>query len=144
VLFCKTPALTYPGFLRFLLASLQLDALCYCLSIQDVMETLEQFPSELEVAYVQTWRRILDQHPRHVSLAKRMLVWVLSAQQPMTIETLQRAIATSPEGHHFEYRRMVPEATLLGLCRGLVVFEEESRLVRLVRESFLGCFVSIS
>ncbi|KAH6887854.1 hypothetical protein BKA70DRAFT_1203319, partial [Coprinopsis sp. MPI-PUGE-AT-0042] len=116
----------------FLHASLQLDALCHCLSIHDVQETLEQFPSEIEDAYAQTWSRILDQHPRHVSFAKTVLLWVTHAQRSMTIEELQRAVATSPDNHKFEPARMVPETMLLSICRGLVVFEEETRLVRLV------------
>ncbi|KAH6905323.1 ankyrin repeat-containing domain protein [Coprinopsis sp. MPI-PUGE-AT-0042] len=116
----------------FLHASLQLDALGFCLSAQDVRETLEQFPSEIEDVYIQTWNRILGQHPRHISQARALLLWVLSAQRSMTIEELQRALATSPDTHTFEPGRMVPEAALFGLCRGLVTLEEESRLVRLV------------
>ncbi|KAH6909815.1 hypothetical protein BKA70DRAFT_176896 [Coprinopsis sp. MPI-PUGE-AT-0042] len=50
----------------------------------------------------------------------------------MTIEELERAIATSPETHKFEPHRLVPGMTLMALCRGLVTFEEESRVVRLV------------
>ncbi|KAH6887857.1 hypothetical protein BKA70DRAFT_71692 [Coprinopsis sp. MPI-PUGE-AT-0042] len=116
----------------FLHASLQLDAICHCLSIHDVQETLEQFPSEIEDAYAQTWSRILDQHPRHVSLAKALLLWVTYAERSMTIEELRSAVATSPASHKFEPARMVPEATLLGLCRGLIVLEEQTTLVRLV------------
>ncbi|KAH6887858.1 hypothetical protein BKA70DRAFT_1332666 [Coprinopsis sp. MPI-PUGE-AT-0042] len=116
----------------FLHASLQLDALCHCLSIHDVQETIEQFPSEIEDAYGQTWRRILNQHQRHVSLAKSVMLWVVNAARSMSIEELRRAVATRPDNHKFEPARMVPEATLLGLCHGLVVLEEESRLVRLV------------
>ncbi|KAH6885662.1 hypothetical protein BKA70DRAFT_1574268 [Coprinopsis sp. MPI-PUGE-AT-0042] len=116
----------------FLHASLQLDAVCRCLSVHDVKETLQQFPSEIEAAYAQTWTRILNQHPRYVYLAQKVLLWVLNAARSMTIEELQRAVAVSPDSHKFEPARMVPEATLLGLCHGLVVFEEESRLVRLV------------
>ncbi|KAH6887863.1 hypothetical protein BKA70DRAFT_1164372, partial [Coprinopsis sp. MPI-PUGE-AT-0042] len=116
----------------FLHASLQLDAICHCLSIHDVQETLDQFPSEIEGVYAQTWSRILNQHQRHVSLAKAVLLWVIHAERSMTIEELRCVVATSPESHKFEPARMVPEATLLGLCRGLIVFEEETRLVRLV------------
>ncbi|KAH6887856.1 hypothetical protein BKA70DRAFT_71651 [Coprinopsis sp. MPI-PUGE-AT-0042] len=116
----------------FLHASLQLDALCHCLSLHDVHQTLDQFPSEIENTYAQTWSRILNQHPRHVSLAKAVLLWVVNAARSVTVEELQRAVATSPHNHKFEPARMVPETTFLGLCHGLVVLEEESRLVRLV------------
>lgn len=121
-------------FSRFLHASLQLDALCHCLSTHDVEETLEQFPVKIEEVYAETWTRILDQHSRHVSLAKTILLWVINAQRSMTIEELQRAVAISPGNHTFEPARMVPEATILGICRGLIAVEEESRVVRLVRK----------
>jgi hypothetical protein len=41
---------------------------------------------------------------------------------------------TSLDTYKFEAGRMVARSTLLSLCRGLVTIEEESRLVRLVRE----------
>lgn len=54
----------------------------------------------------------------------------------MAIDQLRHALATSPETHSFEQPRLVPEATLMTICRGLITIDEESRLVRLVRKSF--------
>ncbi|KAH6916361.1 ankyrin repeat-containing domain protein [Coprinopsis sp. MPI-PUGE-AT-0042] len=116
----------------FLHASLQLDALAECFSAQDVMETLKSFPSSIEDVYQRTWARISNGGRKHTSLAKAVLVWVLNASRSMTIEELQRAVATSPDNHKFEAGRLVPETTLLSLCGGLITVEEESRLVRLV------------
>ncbi|KAH6909892.1 hypothetical protein BKA70DRAFT_1148462, partial [Coprinopsis sp. MPI-PUGE-AT-0042] len=115
----------------FLRASLQLDALCECVTIREVRQTLDTFPSSIEGVYQQTWHRILQQRS-HVSLAKAILVWVLNASRPMKIEELARAVATSPDTHRFEPDRLAPGTTLIALCRGLVTLEEESRLVRLV------------
>ncbi|KAH6906060.1 hypothetical protein BKA70DRAFT_451709 [Coprinopsis sp. MPI-PUGE-AT-0042] len=50
----------------------------------------------------------------------------------MTMEELERAVATSPSNHKFEAGRLVPGTTLLSICGGLITVEEESRLVRLV------------
>ncbi|KAH6916395.1 hypothetical protein BKA70DRAFT_1140544, partial [Coprinopsis sp. MPI-PUGE-AT-0042] len=116
----------------FLHASLQLDALCECLSAQDVTDTLEAFPSSIEDVYRRTWARISNQIRKHASLAKAVLVWVLNASRSMTIEELERAVATSPDAHRFEPRQLVPGTTLVSLCGGLITVEEESRLVRLV------------
>ncbi|KAH6911841.1 hypothetical protein BKA70DRAFT_863385 [Coprinopsis sp. MPI-PUGE-AT-0042] len=116
----------------FLHASLQLDALCECATAREVQQTLEVFPSRIEDVYLQTWHRILGQKPSHVLLAKATLVWVLNASRSMTIEELERAVATSPETFAFEPDRLAPGTTLIALCCGLVTFEEESRLVRLV------------
>ncbi|KAH6909860.1 ankyrin repeat-containing domain protein, partial [Coprinopsis sp. MPI-PUGE-AT-0042] len=116
----------------FLHASLQLDALCECATVLDVRQTLAVFPSRIEDVYLQTWHRILEQRLSHVALAKATLVWVLNASRSMTIEELERAVATSPETFKFEPDRLAPGTTLIVFCCGLVTFEEESRLVRLV------------
>jgi ankyrin repeat domain-containing protein 50 len=119
---------------RFLHASLQLDALQDCASIYDVEKTLEEFPPRIEDVYKRTWTRILDQTPRMVLLAKNVLIWVLCATRSLTAEELCRAVATCPETYKFEQSRRVDEATLMGLCRGLVNIEEETNVVRFVRE----------
>jgi ankyrin repeat domain-containing protein 50 len=115
-------------------ASLQLEALRECVTAEQVRRTLEAFPSKIEDVYIYTWERILNQNADHVLLVKAAFVWILNAKRSMTMEELRMAIATSPETHHHEAGRMVPRSTLLSLCRGLVTVEEESRLVRLVRE----------
>lgn len=119
---------------RFLHASLQLDAICGCATVHDVRQTLEAFPSKIEAVYHQTWHRILEQKPSNVLLAKAVVVWVLNASRPMSIDELERAVATSFETYKFEPDRLAPGTTLISLCHGLVTLEEESRLVRLVRE----------
>ncbi|KAH6870867.1 ankyrin repeat-containing domain protein [Coprinopsis sp. MPI-PUGE-AT-0042] len=116
----------------FLHASLQLDALCECTTAHEVWRTLEEFPSNIQDVYLQTWDRILKQRPSHVLLAKTVLVWVLNSLGPITIQELERAVATSPKTYRFEANRLAPGKTLMALCRGLVTLEEESRLVRLV------------
>lgn len=99
-------------------------------------ETLQVFPSTIEDVYLQTWSRILNQKPAHVAIAKAVLIWVLKAYRSMTIDEVERAVATSPETHKFEPSRLVPRTTLVSLCCGVVTIDEESRLVRLVRKSW--------
>ncbi|KAH6883761.1 hypothetical protein BKA70DRAFT_1167273, partial [Coprinopsis sp. MPI-PUGE-AT-0042] len=117
---------------RFLHASLQLDTLCDCINARDVRQTLESFPSRIEDVYLKTWKRILAQKPNQASTAKTLLLWVLNAARPMTIEALERAVAIAPGTYTFEPDRVVPAKTSIALCRGLVTLEEESRIVRLV------------
>ncbi|KAH6880250.1 ankyrin repeat-containing domain protein [Coprinopsis sp. MPI-PUGE-AT-0042] len=116
----------------FLHASLQLDALCESLNLQDVRDTLKAFPSSIEGVYRQTWSRISNQCCKHASLAKAVLVWVLNALRPMTMGELERAVATCPYTHKFGPYRHVPGASLVSLCGGLITIEEESKVVRLV------------
>lgn len=116
----------------FLHASLQLDAISQCTTIQDVIDTLEQFPSEINAVYHRTWYRICQQPPPNVLIAKTVLTWVLTATRSMTVEQLRHAVAISPSAQKFERKRLVPPATLAALCCGLVTMEEGTRLVRLV------------
>ncbi|KAH6903527.1 hypothetical protein BKA70DRAFT_1081027, partial [Coprinopsis sp. MPI-PUGE-AT-0042] len=122
----------------FLHASLQLNTLQECSSVYDVKQTLDDFPAKIEDVYLQTWNRILDHPSMKVLLAKTILLWILTAPVSMTIEALQHAVATCPETHKFNRERVVDEALLIGLCHGLVVVEEESRLVRLVHYTAKG------
>ncbi|KAH6909450.1 hypothetical protein BKA70DRAFT_1148668 [Coprinopsis sp. MPI-PUGE-AT-0042] len=116
----------------FLHASLQLDALQHCFTVHDAMQTLDAFPRRIEDVYEQTWQRIIQSDLHHASLAKTAFVWVLNAKQSMSIDQLRHALATSPDTHSFEPSRLMPEATLVSACRGLLTVDKESRLVRLV------------
>ncbi|KAH6901153.1 hypothetical protein BKA70DRAFT_1569201 [Coprinopsis sp. MPI-PUGE-AT-0042] len=116
----------------FLHASLQLDALRDCVSVHDVENNLEGFPPRIEDVYSQTWSRILDQTPTNTLIAKNALVWVLCAARSLTIDELRHAVATCPETHKFDRSRLVNEALLMGLCRGLVNVEENTNIVRFV------------
>ncbi|KAH6899219.1 hypothetical protein BKA70DRAFT_1198452, partial [Coprinopsis sp. MPI-PUGE-AT-0042] len=116
----------------FLHAKLQLEALRHCINALDVEETLDVFPSDIEAIYRKTWERILAQGPKHVNLATLILLWITHAHSEMTIDALSHAVATSPDTHTFEPKRVVPEALLLSVCCGLVSVDEKTRLVHLI------------
>ncbi|KAH6902529.1 ankyrin repeat domain-containing protein 28, partial [Coprinopsis sp. MPI-PUGE-AT-0042] len=116
----------------FLHAKLQLEALRRCISALDVEETLEAFPTDIEAIYMKTWERILAQAPKHSMLAKLILLWITHADGEMEIDMLRRAVATSPETHIFDPKRMVPEALILSVCCGLVSVDKKTKLVRLI------------
>ncbi|KAH6903563.1 hypothetical protein BKA70DRAFT_1110717, partial [Coprinopsis sp. MPI-PUGE-AT-0042] len=116
----------------FLHASLQLDALRGCASVCAVEKTLEDFPRQIDEVYRQTWERIQDQAPDMFAVAKNALIWVLCATRSLTIEELCHVVATCPDTYNFDRHRLVDEATLMCLCRGLVNVEEETNIVRFV------------
>ncbi|KAH6907874.1 hypothetical protein BKA70DRAFT_1150159 [Coprinopsis sp. MPI-PUGE-AT-0042] len=116
----------------FLHASLQLDALRGCANIYAVEKPLEDFPRRIEDVYQQTWKRIEAQAPEMAVIAKNALIWVLCAMRSLKIEELRHAVATCPDTYRFDRRRLVDEATLMGLCHGLVNVEEETNIVRFV------------
>ncbi|KAH6905409.1 hypothetical protein BKA70DRAFT_1565052 [Coprinopsis sp. MPI-PUGE-AT-0042] len=116
----------------FLHASLQLATLRECPNVREVKKTLATFPTDIDDLYHKTWQRILDLAPAKSLLARNTLTWVVHATRSLTIDELLEAVATCPDTHRFEQDRLVQEATLVGLCHGLVVVEEKTRLVRLV------------
>ena len=95
---------------------------------------MEASPSGLEDAYHQTWKRIVDQDAGHARLAQVVLMWIVHSTRPMMIEELRRAVAACPDTYRLIPGNMISETPLLSLCHGLVVIEEDSKLVRLVRE----------
>jgi ankyrin repeat domain-containing protein 50 len=100
----------------------------------DAEETLQTFPTDINAIYTKTWERICAQEPKLANLAKLVLLWITHAETELTIDTLRRAVATSPETYAFDAKRMVPEALLLSVCCGMVSFDKTTRLVRLIRE----------
>ena len=87
---------------------------------------------QIKDAYLQTWGRILDGGKEYIQLVEVVFLWILNAQRSMTLQELERAVATSPRTFKFEADRVVPGTTLISMCRGLLVVEEESQIVRLV------------
>ncbi|KAH6902539.1 ankyrin repeat-containing domain protein [Coprinopsis sp. MPI-PUGE-AT-0042] len=116
----------------FLHAKLQLEALRQCVSVLDIEETLDGFPTDIEAIYAKTWEQILAQGPKQSNLAKVVLLWITHAHGEITIDVLRRAVATSPKTYSFDPKRMVPEPLLLSVCCGLVSVDEKTRLVRLI------------
>ena len=121
-----------------------MDSLCSCVNLRQVRRILEEFPSQIEGAYAQTWNRILDEDEENVMLVKMVFVWVLTATRSMTLKELERVVAICPKTFKFEADRVVPGSTFLTMCRGLLVVEEESQIVRLVRECTRRLFKLLS
>ena len=76
--------------------------------MEDATEALEQFPPNLEAAYLQTWMCIQRQMSRHAELANCALLWVIHAREGFGVETVRRMASTSPETHTFDPGQMAP------------------------------------
>ena len=120
-------------FVRFLHASLQTEALRRCISLHQVRRILNSFPARIEDVYLRTWQTIHQEGEEGAELVRSVLLWVLNASRSMTLKEIERAVATSPSTFEFEADRVVPGSTFLAMCHGLLVVEEESQIVRLVR-----------
>ncbi|KAH6911265.1 hypothetical protein BKA70DRAFT_1099898, partial [Coprinopsis sp. MPI-PUGE-AT-0042] len=120
----------------FLHAFLQMQALQECTNRKELNETLEGFPEKIADVYIQTWGRITNQADGKVALATKALVWVLYATRSLTVDELQHAVATCPDTHRVELGRLAPVETLVSVCCGLLVLEQATATIRLVRKFF--------
>lgn len=123
------------GWYRFLLTALQIDMLKRCVSIKKLRAAVESLPSGLDALYERTWDRIEAQTEDEVSLAIKVLIWLTYAYEPLKVAQLQHAVAVSDEG--FDKDDIVAEELMVSVCCGLIVVDELSEIVRLVR----GCIV---
>ena len=128
---------------RFLLASLQIDSLRHCTSIKKLRTTVESLPSRLDDLYERTWERIKAQTEDEVSLATRAIIWLTYAYQPLSVTELQHAVAVSDEGESFDEDDITSEELIVSVCCGLIVVDQQSGIVRLVRECLLCTIAKI-
>ncbi|KAH6902852.1 ankyrin repeat-containing domain protein [Coprinopsis sp. MPI-PUGE-AT-0042] len=133
----------------FLHASLMVEAASHCTSSGRVMEQLDKLPAKLDVLYHEAFKRIEMQPEEYAALARRVLLWVVFAYQPLAVDDLQYAVASNrivdwaaPDDN------LVPESLLISVCCGLIVIEHRidpglliddpsNRIVRLVHYTAL-------
>jgi hypothetical protein len=122
---------------RFLVASLQIEALKSCISVQSLMKKLEALPTGLNDLYEHTLRRIEAQGEEKTSLAKRVLLWVVHAMRPMFIEDIQLAVTIDLHSKTLDSNCMSPIQLLFDVCCGLITIADtqKARLVRTFRSS---------
>ncbi|KAH6891566.1 ankyrin repeat-containing domain protein [Coprinopsis sp. MPI-PUGE-AT-0042] len=109
----------------FLHASLMVESVRHCTSSRHVMEKLDKLPAKLDVLYDEAFKRIETQPEEHAALAKRVLLWVVYAYRPLTVEEMRYAVASDPKVDWETPKNLVPESLMVSVCCGLIVFEEK-------------------
>ena len=61
----------------------------------------------------------------------------------MKVQEIRHAAATCLETNQFYSDRLVPIETLVSSTRGLLIVDEETQLVRLVRQYSLTCYAAV-
>ncbi|KAF8250889.1 ankyrin [Wilcoxina mikolae CBS 423.85] len=117
---------------QFLLARLHMDSLATKNNLKDVRTALKTLPDGLDATYDDALQRIEGQNQDDRSLAHRVLSWISHVTRPLSVKELQTALAIELDESEFDEENMPDEELLTSLCAGLVVVEEESKLVRLV------------
>jgi hypothetical protein len=122
-------------FVRFLLAQLHLDSLIGKKSIKAVRVALENLPAGSKAydhAYNNAMERIQGQLSDQEELAKQVLSWITCAKRPLTTEELQHALAIEIGEAELDKDNITPIEDMVSVCAGLVIVDEESRIIRLV------------
>lgn len=99
---------------------------------RDLMNALQNLPTELDDTYDRAMRRIEDQSRQQVKRAEQVLSWVTLAERPLTVKEIQCALAVAP-GDEFLHEDALPDEDLLvSVCAGLVVIDQQKSIIRLV------------
>ncbi|KAI9040290.1 uncharacterized protein KD926_008380 [Aspergillus affinis] len=130
----------------FLLAKLYVEAIESSTTEKKVDDTLAEIRAEyaslsgekyelLSRAYNRILERIWNQNPEQLSLAKRMLSWIIHAKGPLTTRELSYALAIQPWSSSIDSRCYPHIEDMLSICAGLVVVDQESQVIRLVHHT---------
>ena len=106
---------------RFQWAALQIHQLFAITLAVDIEKTLGKLPETLEQTYDQIWTTIRDGGQFAYQLVTRALMWVLCSMRPLKME--EWAKASYPPADY--PRDGTGATTLLGLCRNLVIWDDE-------------------
>ncbi|KAL3472480.1 hypothetical protein BJX99DRAFT_272889 [Aspergillus californicus] len=129
----------------FLLAKLHMEHLKGYPTVGELEEALDQLPggsNRLDSAYEQAITRIESQGTACCEMALRVLSWLAYCKRALTAQELQHALGTR-NGKSDLDRRFLPDLDIIdSICAGLVAFDRDSGLLRLVhyttKEYLLG------
>ncbi|KAF4442819.1 Ankyrin repeat-containing domain protein [Fusarium austroafricanum] len=120
---------------RFLVASLIMLSLVDTSSRRDLKEALDELPSEIGDMYELSMDRVKVQSLNNFELACQVLCWVTYALRPIQTEELCHALAVRQGDTSLDFEGLREISHLVSICKGLVIVEEESMIVRLVHET---------
>jgi len=107
-----------------------MDSLVDKTSEESIRKALDVLPSTLYDTYGRAMQRIDNQEPNLRLLARKALVLLAHADEPMTVTELQHTLITSSQKESAHIGDIEIE-DLVSLCAGLVFIEPESQIVRL-------------
>ncbi|OBT85043.1 hypothetical protein VE02_07148 [Pseudogymnoascus sp. 03VT05] len=119
----------------FLLARLHVDSLRGKMTKKAVRTTLKKLPrgsTALNEAYDEAIERIESQLPEESELAKTVISWITYAMRQLTTEELSHALAVEAGELELDKDNISDIEDIISVCAGLVTFDEESDIIRLV------------
>lgn len=122
---------------RFLLARLHMDSIVSKHKRREVRRALENLPEGLNSTYEEAMERVRGQNEDDRMLAQRVLAWIANAKGPLSAVELQHALAIDSDMTTLEDEDLDDIEILVSVCAGLVVVDDESGIIRLVRKCLL-------
>ncbi|GAM42216.1 hypothetical protein TCE0_043f15975 [Talaromyces pinophilus] len=126
----------------FLLAQLYVDSLARKTTTKAIrialgeLEVLPEAPNDrpktLDRAYLEAMERIQVQTPEHRELAMQALSWISCAKRRLTSAELQHALAVEVKESLLDPENIADIGFVVSMCAGLVTFDKESDVIRLV------------
>lgn len=121
---------------RFLLPALEIDNILGQTNRTQLIQCLNALPSGIEGNLGLTMQRIRTQDSQgdsKATLAMRILTLLCTSRQPLQVQGLQYAIATSPQSEKLD--DLTDESMILECCHGLIKIDAETYIVRFVHMS---------
>ncbi|KAF8180043.1 hypothetical protein K438DRAFT_1603145, partial [Mycena galopus ATCC 62051] len=116
----------------FLLAKLHIESLGTKNSIRDVRAELQKLPRTLDDSYNTAMERIEAQNEDNRKTAHSTLVWVANAKRPLKVSEITAALAIEPGDRQLHKENVRDIEIILSVCAGLVILDEQLKVVRLV------------
>lgn len=115
------------------MAVLHMESLAKKTNVAAVRRALDSLPAGLEGAYDDALKRIQD--GRQWDLARLAIIWTVQAQRPLHLAELNQALTIKSGSRFIDEDEVEDGVMFVSECEGLVIIEQGSKLVRLVRKS---------
>ncbi|KAF7341369.1 Ankyrin repeat-containing domain [Mycena venus] len=116
----------------FLLAKLHIDSLTTKNTVKALREALNNIPEDLDSTYDEVVTRINQQSQDDRELAWHSLSWITHAKRRLRPSELREALAVEPGSADLDPENLLDADSILSVCAGLVVIDEEDDAIRLV------------
>ncbi|KAJ7164799.1 ankyrin repeat-containing domain protein [Mycena crocata] len=114
----------------FLLATLQIQSLRKHTSVDAVRRALIHLPKTIPGIYDEAMHRIQKDDRSEDALS--ILSYLIYARRPLRLEELQHLLAVQPGQTFLDEDCIMERSTLVSMCVGLVVVDDDTNIVRLV------------
>ncbi|KAJ5767256.1 uncharacterized protein N7511_004872 [Penicillium nucicola] len=114
----------------FQLAALQTHQISRCNSPLSVEKQLASLPDTLQKAYDEAWSQIEDLEETEQMLAKRAILWVMAAEQPLNTSQILCAIRVNTNGEEPALAEEIDEQGLMSSCNNLLALDSQLKVWR--------------